>query len=183
MEFYSESRLNNWIRKIEETEIKEDDPDTFSVFDQMLEDMIIACFNLVRAVKEREIKKADALREIDKITGILSNHDFGDELKNELYQFTLESIRAALLSFRYYFEGKFSRKDFASLVKDALAGEKKGNLEASLDAVARIGAKVIKGEQLPELDLPEDSEVLIWLDGVDAINSVMELSKIDVSTE
>lgn len=183
MEFYSEARLNNWIRKIEESEISEDDASTLAVFDQMLEDMVIACFSLLRAVKEREIKKSDAIRELQKIFSFLRSYDFGDELKNDLYQFTLESIRAVLMSFQYFFEGKFSKKDFNALLADAVKKEKKGDYESSFDVIARMGAKIIKGEQLPELDVPEDSVVLSWLDGIDAIHSVFELSRIDASTE
>jgi len=183
MEFYSEARLNNWIRKIEEAEINEEDASTLAVFDQMLEDMVIACISLTRAVNEREIKKADAIKELQKIFSILRDHDFKDDLKNDLYGFTLESIKAVLKSFQYYFEGKFSKKDFEKLVEDAVKKDKEGDYEASLDAIARMGAKVIKGEQLPELDVPEDSIILSWIDGIDAINSVFELSRIDASTE
>lgn len=183
MEFYSETRLSNWIKKIEESEISEEDASTFTVFDQMLEDMVIACFNLVRAVKEREIKKAEAVKEIEKISLLLKNYDFGDDLKNDLYQFTLESIRAVLASFQYYFEGKFSKKSFEALLSDAIKKERSGDVDGSLDVIARMGAKIIKGEKLPELDFQEDSIILSWLDGLDAINSVFELNKIDAPTE
>ncbi|MEM4644527.1 MAG: DUF2150 family protein, partial [Archaeoglobaceae archaeon] len=66
MEFYSETRLQNWINKINESKVSEDDPTTLIVFDQMLEDVIIACFNIVNAVKDREIRKAEALKETSK---------------------------------------------------------------------------------------------------------------------
>lgn len=183
MEFYSQSRFSNWINKIAETELDEGNPETFAVFDQMLEDVIIACLSMMRAVKEREIKKADAVKEIEKIFELIPNHDFKDELKNDLFQFTLESIKAVLLSFRLYFEGKISKKSFDALLKDALKKERSGDYDGSLNAVALMGAKVIKGEQLPELDIPEDSAVISWIDGIDAISSVIELSKIDAPTE
>jgi hypothetical protein len=183
MEFYSEARFGNWINRIAETELKEEEPESFAVFDQMLEDVVIACLNMIRAVKEREIKKADAIKEIEKIMGILPNSDFGDELKNELFQFTMESVRAVLQSFKLYFEGKTSMKSFEALLNDALMSEKKGDYGAALEAVAKMGVKVIKGEQLPDLEIPEDSAIISWIDGIDAINSVLELSRIDVSTE
>ncbi len=184
MEFYSEARLQNWLKKIEESEVSEEDASTFAVFDQMLEDVVIACLNIVRAVKEREIKKSDAVKEIDKILELMKiEHKFNDDLKNEVFQFTVESVKAALLSFRYYFDGKFSKKSFNSLLDEAVKKEKAGDYEAALDAVARMGAKVIKGESLPDLEVPEDSVVLSWLDGIDAINAAIELSKIDAPAE
>ncbi len=183
MEFYSQSRFSNWINRITETELDESNPETFAVFDQMLEDVIVACLSMVRAVNGREIKKADAVKEIERIFEILPSHDFGDELKNELFQYTLESIKAVLLSFKLYFEGKISKKSFDKLLRDALKEEQKGDYEASLNAVALMGAKVIKGEQLPELDIPEESAIISWIDGVDAISSVIELSRIDAPTK
>ncbi len=182
MEFYSETRFRNWLEKIKETEVRENDPSTLTVFDQLLEDFVIACMNIVDAVKGREIKKSDALKEIEKISRIISEkYDFNDEMKNDLFEFTIESIKAVLASFRVYFEGKMSKKDFQSLLNDALKKEAKGDLEGAFDVIARMGAKVIKGEKLPELEFPEDSIVLSWLDGIDAINAVMELSEIDAS--
>lgn len=183
MEFYSEARFGNWVKKIAETEMSEENPESFAVFDQMLEDVIIACLNILRAVKEREIRKADALREVEGIMNLLRNHDFGDELKNELFQFTLESIRAAVLSFKLYLEGKVSKKSFDVLLSDALKSERSGNLDESLNSIAMMGVKVLRGETLPELEVPDSSALISWLDGIDAISSVMELSKIDAPTE
>ncbi len=184
MEFYSETRLQNWIRKIAESEISENDASTLTVFDQMLEDIVIACLNIVRAVKEREIKKSEAVEEVEKIMSLLNrDYRFEPGIKNDIFQFTLESMRAVLLSFRYYFEGKFSKKDFQSLLNDAVKKEKSGDYDAALDIVARMGAKVIKGESLPDLDVPEDGVILSWLDGIDAISAAIELSKIDAPAE
>ena len=184
MEFYSETRYRNWLEKIKETQVREDDPSTLTVFDQILEDFVIACMNIVRAVRDREIKKTDALKEIEKISEIISQkQDFNSETKNDLFEFTIESIRAVLASFRTYFEGKASKKDFQSLLNEALKKEAQGDLEGAFDLIARMGAKVIKGEKLPELSFPDDSAVLSWLDGIDAINAVIELSEIDAPAE
>ncbi|MEM0022270.1 MAG: DUF2150 family protein, partial [Archaeoglobaceae archaeon] len=61
--------------------------------------------------------------------------------------------------------------------------ERKGKLELAFDAIARIGVKVIKGEKIPEVNLPEDGIVLSWIDGIDAISMIVELSKIDASQD
>ncbi len=184
MEFYSEERLHNWIRKIEESEIREDDAESLTVFDQMLEDIVIACLNVVRAVKEREITKSDAIKEIEKMSRLFTrNFSFGSEIKDEIFQFTLESVKAVLASFRYFFEGKSSKKSFESLLSEAVKKEKAGDLDAALDAIARMGAKVIKGEKLPEFDVEGDGVVLSWLDGIDLISTVIELSRIDAPAE
>ncbi|MCS7118663.1 MAG: DUF2150 family protein [Archaeoglobaceae archaeon] len=182
MEFYNEIRLQNWIKKINEIRVSEEDPSTLIVFDQMLEDVIIACFSILNAIKEREIKKSEALKEIEKIKNIFNkNYKFNSDLKEDLFFLTLESVKAVLASFEYYIEGKFSKKDIKGLINDAIENERKGRRDIAFDAVARIGAKVIRGEKLPELNIPEDDAILSWIDGIDAISMIVELSKIDSS--
>ncbi|MEM0350998.1 MAG: DUF2150 family protein [Archaeoglobaceae archaeon] len=184
MEFYSETRLQNWINKINESKVSEDDPTTLIVFDQMLEDVIIACFNIVNAVKDREIRKAEALKEIEKIKNIFNkDYKFNSDIKEDVFFLTLESIKAVLASFEYYLEGKLSKKSIKELIQDAIENEKRGKLDLAFDTVARIGAKVIKGEKLPDFNPPEDGIVLNWLDGIDAISMIVELSKIDSPQE
>jgi len=184
MEFYPESRVQNWVKKIEESEVSEEDPDSLIVFEQMLEDVIVACFSIINAVKEREIKKADALKELEKIKSLFEReYKFNSELKSDVFALTAEAIRASVESFRYYLEGKTSKKSIRELIKEALEKEKKGELNLAFDAIARVGAKVINGEKLPDLNFQEDSLILSWIDGVDAISMVLELSKIDAGEE
>lgn len=184
MEFYTEKRLQNWISKINETKVSENDPSSLVVFDQMLEDVIIACFSIVNAIKDREIKKSEALRELEKMKSMFNQeYRFESDLKQEIFDLTVESVRAVLASFEYYLEGKTSKKGIKELLKEAIESEKKGRFDLAFDAIARIGAKVIKGEKLPELNLPEDGIVLSWIDGIDAISMIVELSKIDASRE
>lgn len=184
MKFYTETRLQNWISKINETKVSEDDPSSLLVFDQMLEDVIIACFSIINAVKEREIKKNEALKELEKITNIFNkDYRFNSDLKQDIFFLTLESIKAVIASFQYFLEGKVSKKDIKELLKEAVENEKKGKLDVAFDAVAKIGAKVIKGEKLPELNILEDGAVVSWIDGIDAISVIVELSNIDSSQE
>lgn len=182
MDFYSEARIQNWIKKINDTRVSEEDPASLLVFDQMLEDVIVACFSILNAVKEREIKKADAIKEVEKISDLFSKkYELNSDLKTDIFYLTAEAIKAVLASFRYYLEGKISKKEIRELLREAFENERKGKLDLAFDAIAKIGAKVIKGEALPEINLTEDSAILSWFDGVDAIAMMVELSKIDFS--
>ncbi|MEM4644937.1 MAG: DUF2150 family protein, partial [Archaeoglobaceae archaeon] len=105
------------------------------------------------------------------------------DIKEDVFFLTLESIKAVLASFEYYLEGKLSKKSIKELIQDAIENEKRGKLDLAFDTVARIGAKVIKGEKLPDFNPPEDGIVLNWLDGIDAISMIVELSKIDSPQE
>ncbi|RLI75582.1 DUF2150 domain-containing protein [Archaeoglobales archaeon] len=183
MELYNHERFNNWLNRLRETDVDTEKAESFAVFDQMVEDFVVACLNIIKAVKNREIKKSDGISEIDKMNELLNvKVDLGDEIKNEFFEFTKEGLKAVLQSFRYYLDGKSSKKDFEALLKDAVNREKKGDLEGALDLIARMGVKVLKGEKLPEdIEIPEDSIVLNWLDGIDAINTALILSEIDVA--
>ena len=99
MEFYTEDRFRNWINKIDETKVDIEDAESLAVFDQMVEDFVVACLNILRAIKEREITKKQALEELDKMsTLILTSVDFGDEIKNEFFAFIRESIKVVIYS-------------------------------------------------------------------------------------
>ncbi|MDK2876534.1 MAG: hypothetical protein PWQ22_944 [Archaeoglobaceae archaeon] len=184
MDFYPESRFQNWVKKIEGSEVNEEDPDSLAVFEQMLEDTIIACFSILNAVKSRELKKAEALKELEKISHFFSQeYNFNSEIKSDIFMLTAEAIKAVVESFKYYLEGKNSKKGIQELIKEAVERERSGKLDLAFDAIARLGVKVINGEKLPEINLPEDSIILSWLDGIDAIDMVVELSKVDASEE
>ncbi|MCS7121400.1 MAG: DUF2150 family protein [Archaeoglobaceae archaeon] len=177
---YSENRLINWIKKIENAK----DEESLEIFDQMMEDVVIACLNIVRAIKEREIKKDDAEKELKKIRDLFSREiRFDSEVKDLAFKFTAESVEAIVRSFQYYLEGKTSKKSFESLLNEAFRMEKAGDLDGALDLIAKIGAKVISGEKLPDIDVESDSIILSWLDGIDCISTVLELSRIDTSNE
>ena len=183
MNYYSLDRFNNWIEKIRESHIDFSDPESLVVFDRMMEDLVVACLNIIRAVKERELTKKNAVKELKKIEKIVtSNVDFKDRTKNDFFEYIREGLRAIVNSAIYCLEGRFSKKSFNNLIKEAVKKEKKGDLDGAFDHIVRIGAKVFKGEKLPEeLLIPEDSVVLSWIDGVDAINTVMLLMEIDSS--
>ncbi len=185
MEFYTEDRFRNWINKIAETEVDLERSESLNVFDQIVEDFTVACLNVIRALKDREITKKKALEELDYMGRlVLTSIDFGDDIKNELFEFTRESIKTILFSTKLFIEGKISKKSFEALLKEAVKKEKSGDLRGAFETVARMGAKVLKGEKLPEnLELPEDGFVINWLDGVEMIDVVMRLAEIDSGDE
>ena len=185
MEFYTEERFRNWINKIAETEVDLERSESLNVFDQVVEDFTVACLNIIRAMKEREITKKQALQELDEMSKlILTSIDFGDEIKNELFEFIRESIKTVLYSTKLFIEGKSSKKSFEALLKEAVRKEKSGDLRGAFEAIARMGAKILKGEKLPEnLEISEDGFVINWLDGVEMIDMVVRLTEIDSGDE
>ena len=181
MEFYSEERFKNWINKIKECEVNLEDVGSLNVFDQMVEDFTIACFNILKALKSKEISKKEAIEELEMMNRlILTSIDFGDDMKNEFFEFIRESIRVVIHSAKLVIEGKISRKSFEQLLNEAIKKEKQGDLVGAFETIAKMGAKVFKGEKLPELDVREDGFVVNWLDGVEVIDMVIKLNELDV---
>lgn len=185
MEYYSAKRYNNWINQIRETDVDLDDPNSLLVFDQMMEDFVVACTKLINAVREREINKKQALEELEEMRKLLMlSVDFEDTFKNDFFEFAREGLKVVSQSVRMYLEGKKTKKDFENLLQEAVKKERNGDLEGAFTAVARMGTKVLQGGKLPEdMDLPEDGYVLNWLDGLDALNTVMVLTEIDAPAE
>jgi len=181
MDFYTTKRFANWISKIKKIEVS-NESEFLTVFDYMMEDFVVACLNLLSAVRKREITKAEAKKELEKIEEIVSssNVDLNNELKNQIFKGVKEGLKAIAYSARLYLDGKTSKKDFKTLLNDAIKKEKEGKVEEALDAIARMGAKIFKGERLPEdLDVPESENIINWLDGIDMINTVLILGEID----
>lgn len=185
MEYYSENRYNNWINLIREMDIDLDDPNSLVVFDQMVEDFVVACTKLINAVREREINKKQALEELEEMRKLLMlSVDFEDQDKDYFFDFAIEGLKVAVQSSKMHLEGKKTKKDFDNLLKEAVNKEKDGDFEGAFATVARMGTKVLRGEKLPEdMELPEDGYVLNWLDGLDALNTVMILTEIDAPSE
>ncbi len=178
MEYYSKDRFKNWIKRIEESEVKEDDPKSFDVFDQFVEDLAIACLKIVESVKNREMSKKKALEILEEMKRLfLTSVDFGNDLKNEVYEFVREGVKAIIQSTVFYLQNKVSKKDFEQLFKEAIESEKKGDLSSAFERIAKMGAKVLKGEELPEFDA--DGFVASWLDGVETLATVVKIAKID----
>jgi hypothetical protein len=183
MTFYTEERLMNWVNRINEQKLDLESAESFDVFDKMIEDFVVACMYLIRSVREREISKKDALAELEEVSKIFeSRFSFNDQLKRDFFDFSKESMKTVLAATKLYLEGKISRKDFKILLDDAVKKEKDGDLDGAFELIAKMGAKVLAGEKLPELDAPDDELIVLnWLDGVDAINTVILLSEIDAS--
>ncbi|WP_346297629.1 DUF2150 family protein [Geoglobus acetivorans] len=182
--FYSKERLANWLERINSEEIDIETGKGIDVFDRMLEDYIIACRNLMRSIKAREITKKEAIALINESEKVLEkSFDFGDELKGELFEITKEQMKIVLEALKLVIEGKVSKKSFDKLLNEAFKKEHEGDIEGAFESVVKIAAKVLAGEEFPEdIEIPDEDLIVVgWLDAVDAINTINVLSEIDKS--
>ena len=180
--FYTEDRIRNWIERIREEEVNIDSGKGLEIFDKMLDDYIIACLNLLKSIRSREITKSDAKRLVEESKTILKRrYNAGDDVKNELLEITIENMNVVTGGLELVLDGKISRKSFEKLLKSAVEKEKSGDIEGAFEEIIRMSAKLLSGEKLPdELEIPdEDLLVIGWLDAIDAINTVNLLAEID----
>lgn len=178
--FYTEERLKNWIERIKEDETN------LEIFDKMLEDFIIAGIKLLESIKYREITKREAIEQIERINKIINKRfDFGEDVKNELFEITKDSMRVVLRGLEFAVNGRVSKKSFEKLFQEAVKMEKKGEIDKAFENIAKMAAKVLKGEKLSDnFEIPdEDLLVIGWLDAVDAINTIQILREIDRGDE
>lgn len=184
--FYTEDRLKNWIDRIKAEEIDIESGKGIDVFENMLEDYVIAGINLIRSIRDREITKKDAIEMIESSSKVLeSRYETGDELKDEFLELVIEQMKIIQMALKRVIEGKVSSKSFEKLLNEAIKKEKEGDMEGAFENIVMMAAKTLKGEKLPEeIEIPdEDLLVIGWFDAVDAINTINILSEIDKSED
>ncbi len=182
--FYTDARIRNWVERIKEENVDMDSGKGLEIFDKMLDDYIIACINLLKSVKSREITKSSARKMLEESISLLTKrYDLEDEIKNELLDITLENMGVVSKSLELVLDGRVSKKSFEKLLKDAIEREKNGDMEGAFEEIAKMGAKLLAGEKLPEdIEIPDEDLVVVgWLDAIDAINTVNLLAEIDRS--
>ncbi len=180
-EYYSEKRWENWMNEIEQTDVDFEKPETLRVFDNLVNDVAITCFRILEDVSGRKLKKEKAVKKIQEVKDLIfRSHDFKDETKNMMMEFVKNSLYAILNSAEYRLAGKKSSRKPDELLKEAIEQEKKGNLDKSLDLISRIGAHVLSGNELPEMNIPEeDLLTLNWFDGIETLNTVLLTFRMD----
>jgi len=180
--FYTEERMENWIKRISEEKVDIESGKGLEIFDKMLDDYIIACLNILKSVKSKEITKNDAKRSVKDGKRLLERrYETGDNVKDELLEMTVESMRVIAEGLERALDGKISKQSFEKLMKDAVKKEKAGDIEGAFEEIVKMSAKLLSGERLPDdFEIPdEDLLVVGWLDAIDAINTVNLLSEID----
>ncbi len=177
-EFYTQNRWQNWIKKIKETDFvlneSEEDPSA-AVFVYAMDDVVLACLKVIARYEHKVISQEEALTTISGIKDVVFEEQ---ESLGEDADMMLESLKTALtavfISCLRYIEGDYDKKtSMKKMVTGATKAEENGDIETALNTLSQVGARVIKGEMLPEdalLDLPY-CLVAELLDGIDAISA------------
>ncbi|MHC1624557.1 MAG: DUF2150 family protein [Methermicoccaceae archaeon] len=172
--FYTPQRWENWIKTLNE-EFKEwegiSDDKAGEISLNMQEDVVISCLKIIKSVKNKRMSKKKARMFLDDINNIVL------ETKDGLHEdvaIILESVQISLLAvIRSCIEwlGKPSTKlSLDELIDLALSKEEEGDVDGALEAISTLGARVISGESMPDIEDIPYSMVVEWLEGIEVIS-------------
>jgi len=174
---FNEDRWNNWIELAKESDYKNIEEAPPPVFIDMEEDVIIACYKLIKGFEIGQVTKEETLESFAKIELITQKKiNTGDEDLDDILDLVQSSLLGAFASFESYVTNSFVDDVKADdLIKEAVEQEKKGNLDRALEIVGKIGAKIMAGNSLSEEAVVElnDGCVAEWLDGIESISAVL----------
>ena len=177
---FTEERWRNWIDCARQSDYKNMDETATTVFVEMEEDVIIACWKVVRGFEIGKLAREESLDGLQNIEAIIREKaDTGDVELDDLVGLIPSSLVGAFASFESYMKASFADKaSMDELIREALDQEKKGHFDLALAIVGKVGARVIAGEPLCQETIAEleDSSVAEWLDGVDSISAAIASS-------
>jgi hypothetical protein len=177
---FTEERWRNWIDCARQSDYKNMDETATTVFVEMEEDVIIACWKVVRGFEIGKLAREESLDGLQNIEAIIREKaDTGDVELDDLVGLIQSSLVGAFASFESYMKASFADKaSMDELIREALDQEKKGHFDLALAIVGKVGARVIAGEPLCQETIAElkDSSVAEWLDGVDSISAAIASS-------
>jgi hypothetical protein len=177
---FTEERWRNWIDCARQSDYKNMDKTATTVFVEMEEDVIIACWKVVKGFEIGKLAREDSLDGLQNIEAIIREKaDTGDVELDDLVGLIQSSLVGAFASFESYMKASFADKaSMDELIREALDQEKKGHFDLALAIVGKVGARVIAGEPLCQETIAEleDSSVAEWLDGVDSISAAIASS-------
>ncbi|MCX6680850.1 MAG: DUF2150 family protein [Methanothrix sp.] len=177
-EFYTEKRWLNWMNKVKDSNFKlteEDDKNSGAVFIYIMDDVVLACLKVIARCEHTVIAPDVALAEIMAIRSIVftENESMGEDA-DLMLESLKTSLAAVFVSSQRYIIGIFDRESpLEEMVAKAVAAEQAENLDEAFDLLSQVGARVIGGEDLPEIgDIPYCMTAEL-MDGIDAISAAM----------
>ena len=177
-EFYTQKRWLNWMNKVKDSNFKlteSDDKNSGAVFIYIIDDVVLACLKVIARFEREIISAEEALDDIEAIRSIVfQEHESLGEDADLMIESLKTSLAAVFVSSQRYITGSFDREStLDELVARAVAAEEKENLDEAFDLLSQVGARVIGGENLPEIgELPYCMTAEL-MDGIDAISAAM----------
>lgn len=177
-EFYTEKRWLNWMNKVKSSNFKlseADEKNSGAVFIYIMDDVVLACLKVIARAEKEIITPEEAIAEIAAIRSIVfAEHESLGEDADLMIESLKTSLAAVFVSSQRYITGNFDRDStLEEMVTEAIAAEQKEDLDSAFDLLSQVGARVIGGENLPEIGEIPYCMTAELLDGIDAISAAM----------
>ncbi len=177
IEYYTEARWNNWVKRARESGFSLADPknapDT-TIFVNMEEDVVLACLKIVNKFEKEKLSTEEALGAIkymEKIT--LARVEPISEDVDMMIQSIQSSLVAVFGSCQCYIEGKYEPGAIDDLIERAAEAEKRGDEATALGLISQVGAKIVAGQPFEFNKELSPGCVAEWIDGLDSISAAM----------
>lgn len=177
-EFYTQKRWLNWMNKVKESGFKLTEPEeknAGAVFIYIMDDVVLACLKVIARCEREIISPEEAVSEIAAIREIVfQEHESLGEDADLMLESLKTSLAAVFVSCQRYIAGNFDRESpIEELVEGAVEAERHENLDGTFDLLSQVGARVIGGENIPEMGELPYSMTAELMDGIDAISAAM----------
>ena len=176
-EFYSAERWQNWVERVQETEIDPEDEDSGRLLLNMQDDTAIAVAKVLTAFEDGDLDEDEALDELADIRAVvLDEVDVEDEEKLMLIDGVQTSLACVFESaMQYVAAGPADEASIEEYVDAAADAETDEDFDAAFSYVAQAGTLVVDGAEM-DMDLLEDVEyglVTEWVNGVGSLQSAL----------
>lgn len=181
VEFYSQDRWDNWLDRLEEADL-EDDDESSRLYLNLQNDAAIAIAKILRAYDNGSLSEEEAIEEIDEVHSIvLAEPALDDEEALMLIDAVQTSMVSAFVaSEQYLIEDEIETEPIDELIDAAITAEEAEELETAMHYIAEVGVAIIDGERL-DFTVVEELEyglVTEWLGGLDSLQDALEGPKV-----
>ena len=176
-EFYSAERWQNWVDRVQETEIDPEDEDSARLLLNMQDDTAIAVAKVLTAFDDDHLGEDGALDELADIRAVvLDKVDVDDDDTLMLVDGVQTSLACVIeAAMQYVAAGPADEATIEEYVDAAVDAEGAEDFDAAFSYVAQAGTLVVDGDDL-DMTLLDDVEyglVTEWLNGIDSLQSAL----------
>lgn len=173
-EYYTAERWENWLERLREEDIDLAEEDAARLLFNMRDDTSIAVAKVLTDFDDGALEADTAAGKLEEIAEIvLTEVEVADEDKQFILLNAQESLRAVLYAAQEYVAGGAATDaPIGEHVRAAVDAEAEEDMETALTHCVQAGTRVIAGDEMAEVDLPEDAEygyVGDWVDGLDSL--------------
>lgn len=181
VEFYSQERWDNWIDRVEDADLDDEDEGPH-LFLNLQNDAAIAVAKVIQAFERDHLSATQAQEELEHVRDIVLVEPAIDE---EEAAMLIDAVQTSLVCVfmaadRYFHDEPIDIEGPRTRIDAAVAAEEDEEFNEALAHVAELGAYIIDGNEI-DMSIMEDVEyglVTEWLGGLDSLQEALAGPKV-----